>query len=188
MSKLERSSLLFASLRSYTSNSTLHGMRYISDLSLPLVDRLVWFVVVVMFGACAAFLSHGVFQAWQDNLVVTTLKETELPVTQLDFPAITICSEGLNMEAVEKVIETDYEEWKHRTKRNVPEDEPAGPKKYVLTMARYACNLHHGWRTQATRTYQRMICRSVTMFFPCINRLTELKHRYPVQLSMPRPV
>ena len=37
----------------------------------------------------------------------------------MDFPAITICSEGLNMDAVEKVIQSDYMEWKEnrRSKR-----------------------------------------------------------------------
>ena len=135
MCKPEGSSRFLATFRSYTSNATVHGLSYIGDLSLPLVDRVVWSVVVVVFGACAAYLSHGVFQAWQSNLVVTMLKETELPVTKLDFPAITICNEGLNMEAVENVIEAEYEEWKQRTKRNAVEDNDVikDVEKFLLT-------------------------------------------------------
>ena len=117
-------SVYLATLRSYTSTATVHGLSYLGDLTLPLVDRCVWLVVVLVFGSSAAFLSHGVLQEWQNNKVVTQLKETELPVEQLDFPAITICSDGLNMDAVEKVIATDFEEWKkrQRVKRDDVED------------------------------------------------------------------
>ena len=128
MGKQKPKSAIIGTLRSYTSNATVHGLSYIGDLTLPVVDRLVWLVVVVVFGSCAAYLSHGVFKEWQSNKVVTTLRETELPITELDFPAITICSEGLDMEAVEKVIENDFEEWKkenkaNRAKRDVDEEE-----------------------------------------------------------------
>ena len=126
--------MFLATLKSYSSNATVHGLSYITDLRLPVVDRVVWFVVVVVFGAGAAFLSHGVFQVWQNNLVVTKLKNTELPVTQLDFPAVTICSEGLNMEAVQRVIETDYKEWKKRPKRaDKDEDLIKEVEKFLLT-------------------------------------------------------
>ena len=127
MGKQKPQSAILATLRSYASNATVHGLSYIGDRNLPVVDRLVWLVVVVVFGSCAVYLSHGVFKEWQSNKVVTTLRETELPITELDFPAITICSAGLNMEAVEKVIETDFEEWK----KNKREKRDVGAKKEV---------------------------------------------------------
>ena len=116
---MKRSSKFLSSLRTFTSNTTVHGLSYISDQTLPIFDRLVWFVIVVAFGVFSAYLSNGVLNAWQTSVVETTLKETELDVTQVDFPAITICSEGLNMDAVEKVIQTDFMEWKEqrRSKR-----------------------------------------------------------------------
>ena len=87
-------------------------------LTLPLVDPFLWLVVVLFLGCSAEFLSPGVLQEWQNNKVVMELKE--LPVEQLDFPAFTICSDGLNMDAVEKVVETDFEEFKkkQRVKRD----------------------------------------------------------------------
>ena len=42
--------------------------------------------------------SHcSVFQAyndWQDNPVLTTVQTTGMPISKIDFPAITICSQG----------------------------------------------------------------------------------------------
>ena len=37
------------------------------------------------------------------------------PVTELPFPSVTICSPGLNMEAVEKAILDDFEHWRNET-------------------------------------------------------------------------
>ena len=37
------------------------------------------------------------------------------PVTRLPFPSVTICSPGLNMEAVEKAILDDFEQWQNET-------------------------------------------------------------------------
>ena len=34
-----------------------------------------------------------------------------MPVTELAFPSVTICSPGLNMEAVEEAVYKDYQRW-----------------------------------------------------------------------------
>ena len=83
---------------------------------------------VVLFGGLAAHLSVEVYLEWQERQVVTVLADTELPVTELDFPAVTICSDGLNMNAVERALQKDLELWWEkeeakgaRKKRSTPE-------------------------------------------------------------------
>ena len=67
------------------------------------------------------------YSNWQDNFTITTLKVTietkysksenifiqdaAKPVADLPFPSVTICSPGLNMEAVEEAIIDDFEHW-----------------------------------------------------------------------------
>ena len=34
-----------------------------------------------------------------------------MPVTELSFPAITVCRQGLDMAAVQRAMELDYEDW-----------------------------------------------------------------------------
>ena len=34
-----------------------------------------------------------------------------MPVKEMDFPSITICRQGLNMDAVQKALVLDYQEW-----------------------------------------------------------------------------
>ena len=41
------------------------------------------------------------------------------PVTELDFPSVTICSSGLNMEAVRRALFNDFANWKINNEDNV---------------------------------------------------------------------
>ena len=50
--------------------------------------------------------------------VVTTLKNTAKPVTDLPFPAITICGSGLHMGNVEKKLGENFAQWRTKNRRN----------------------------------------------------------------------
>ena len=49
--------------------------------------------------------------------MVTTLKNTAKPVTEVAFPALTICSSGLHMSNVEKKIVENFDQWRLENKR-----------------------------------------------------------------------
>ena len=52
-------------------------------------------------------------------MIVTRFENSELPVTEIEFPAVTICSQGLNMENVAKAVTRDFYEWhEEKVKRN----------------------------------------------------------------------
>jgi hypothetical protein len=53
--------------------------------------------VVLVLSGLALHLSAGILLQWQENLVETRLTDSEYPVTEVDFPAVTICSGGLDM-------------------------------------------------------------------------------------------
>ena len=48
------------------------------------------------------------------------MQDSAKPVTSISFPAVTICSEGLDLDAVTKVIAEEFKAWKE--KRNIRED------------------------------------------------------------------
>ena len=50
--------------------------------------------------------------------VVTTLKQTAKPVTDLLFPAVTICASGLHMDNVEKKVAENFAMWREANNRN----------------------------------------------------------------------
>ena len=49
--------------------------------------------------------------------MVTTLKNTAKPVTDVQFPAITICGSGFHMSNVEEKINQNFRKWRNDTGR-----------------------------------------------------------------------
>ena len=67
--------------------------------------------------------------------VVTTLKETAKPVTNLPFPAVTICSPGFHMGNVEKKIAENFAKWRTQNNRmgNTEEAIEVDIEEYMFT-------------------------------------------------------
>lgn len=66
----------------------------------------------------SVYLSMDAFFDWRQNMIITRFENSELPVTEIDFPAVTVCSQGLNMDNVAKAVERDFTEW-HTERRSV---------------------------------------------------------------------
>ena len=49
--------------------------------------------------------------------MVTTLKNTALPVTALDFPTVTICASGFYMDNVAKAVKDNFAKWREAENR-----------------------------------------------------------------------
>ena len=45
-------------------------------------------------------------RAWDDNPILTTVSTTALPIHELEYPAITICGQGMASETLDKVKKT----------------------------------------------------------------------------------
>ena len=101
----------------FASHTTVHGISYIFDRSLPIADRLLWLVVVVSFLALASYLSYNSYTEWRGEQVITTLKDTVMPVTEVAFPAITICGGGNHMDNVERAVLEDFTKWRQDNER-----------------------------------------------------------------------
>ena len=95
---------LGSTLSDYSDSSTVHGVSYILNKDIPCLDRLVWLCLVVAGLVYAVYMSIKSYNAWLADPVLTTLKDTASPITHIAYPAITVCSAGLNMLAVEKIL------------------------------------------------------------------------------------
>ena len=61
--------------------------------------------------AGAAIFATNVFTDWQGKRTITSLKTISKPVNELDFPSVTICKDGQNMQAVRKALEGKKKTW-----------------------------------------------------------------------------
>ena len=108
---MNKKSSVMMTATEYAAGATVHGVAYIFNRSLPSIDRVVWTIFELIFLLLAGYFTLTMYTDWQENSVLTTLKTTAKEVTELEFPAITICSEGLNMDAVAKALEKDIDQW-----------------------------------------------------------------------------
>ena len=78
---LKRSSkktALTQTVEEYASRSSIHGIGYVFDRDLNIVDRLLWlFVVIALLGGAAVF-TWDFWSQWRDEQVIfTKVKKTD---------------------------------------------------------------------------------------------------------------
>ena len=44
--------------------------------------------------------------------MVTTLKQTTFPISEVAFPAVTICGSGFHMDSVKTVVQQNFAKWR----------------------------------------------------------------------------
>ena len=99
-------------LEEYANHSTIHGISYIFDKSIGIVDRVLWLITVICSLCMVLGMINSSYHSWQENQVITTLKSTTKPVSELGFPSVTICADGMHMGLAEKVLYNNFLEWR----------------------------------------------------------------------------
>ncbi|CAF4930718.1 unnamed protein product [Pieris macdunnoughi] len=77
----------------YTTNSNLHGLKYIGEKQRTFLEKLFW---VLMFISCVLVCGSTImklFNKWAENPVIVSFAETSTPVWQIPYPAVTLCIE-----------------------------------------------------------------------------------------------
>ena len=65
----------------YGSQSSIHGLTYASDSSLPLPDRILWALTTLGLLLLASHLNYSTYREWREHQVVTALSTTNRPVS-----------------------------------------------------------------------------------------------------------
>ena len=107
---------LAVTFKDYGDNSSVHGVSYITSSSASHVDKLLWSCLVCLGLALAAYMSAEAYIDWQSSPVITSLKDTSKQVSTMMFPSVTICTEGVNLEAVKTALVQDFRAWKQDNK------------------------------------------------------------------------
>ena len=78
----------------FSQNSTAHGISYIFEENVRSYSRHFWVVCCLVLMTVAMWLIVESYINWQEDPIITTVSTTALPVSDIDFPAITICGLG----------------------------------------------------------------------------------------------
>ena len=79
----------------FANSTTIHGITYVFDRGIKAFDNLLWLLVVSFGAGIAVYMSVLAWNTWKEAPVLTSVSSTGLPLQKIDFPAITICSQGL---------------------------------------------------------------------------------------------
>ena len=117
---------LVNTVKEFTQNSTVHGIGYIFSKGIPLADSIFWGLLSLASLSLAIYMSVDAYLEWQAKPTITTLANSSVPATEITFPAVTICRDGVDMKAVEEAIFEDFTKWKqdnHMISRSKKDDE-----------------------------------------------------------------
>ena len=74
----------------FFGESTIPGFKYVVK-GQTLLERTTWAIFIAIAFGYAGNTVYQTFLDWDNNPVITTIDEVGLPVSQLPFPAITVC-------------------------------------------------------------------------------------------------
>ncbi|KAI8439387.1 hypothetical protein MSG28_013193 [Choristoneura fumiferana] len=97
--KRGKHSLIKDYLVDYTSNSNLHGLKYIGEKERTFVEKIFW---IFMFTCCVvlcAGLIAKVYKKWNESPVIVSFAENPMPVFKIPYPAVTVCFETKAMQS-----------------------------------------------------------------------------------------
>ena len=63
----------------------------------------------MLYFLCSIHSTIQTWNEWQDNPTITTINTTAYPIQNIEFPAITICSQGTAKDLMDKVIMIQFE-------------------------------------------------------------------------------
>ncbi|KAK4873974.1 hypothetical protein RN001_013334 [Aquatica leii] len=77
----------------FCDNTSIHGFKFLGERNRYIVEKIWWFVVILIAMTFSAVLISQSFHKWKTSPIVVTFATTETPIWEIPFPAITICPE-----------------------------------------------------------------------------------------------
>jgi hypothetical protein len=84
-------------LRDYAEHASVQGLIYLTFSYQTKYGKLFWIWIVLFMLALGIYWSKIFYNDWQGQQVLTTIATTAYPVHQIEFPAVTFCSPGVNV-------------------------------------------------------------------------------------------
>ena len=72
----------------FLETSTIHGLNYISTAK-SVAAKATWVTIVCVSFGIAIFMINNAYTEWQESPIATTI--TTRPISDLDFPSVTVC-------------------------------------------------------------------------------------------------
>ncbi|XP_055855728.1 sodium channel protein Nach-like isoform X2 [Episyrphus balteatus] len=86
--------------------SSIHGIKYFHDKETNFFGKFIWVIIVVTMFFCANAMVVVFYREFSSNPIRMNIESDHTPLTNLMFPAVTICPSTMyNLPAVEKIFQ-----------------------------------------------------------------------------------
>ncbi|KAF4519267.1 hypothetical protein B566_EDAN002156 [Ephemera danica] len=92
-------------LQEFGEATSLHGVHFITGQRGHLCERLCWTVAILVSAVLCCREITKLYIRWQDSPVITSFARHSTPVSDVPFPAVTICPESKVLRSVMDVEE-----------------------------------------------------------------------------------
>ncbi len=75
----------------------ISGLHYAFKPKQSKIVSLVWLIAISVLTFLGFYLSFKNFIEWKNEPVLTTVTTTGLPIANIPFPSVAICSEGISL-------------------------------------------------------------------------------------------
>lgn len=93
-SKITFSKNLKAYFSQYCDATSIHGIQYLGQPGRYIIEKIVWIAVILTVACLCLVLIHKTYDKWQTSPVIVTFSTTETSISEIPFPAVTICPQA----------------------------------------------------------------------------------------------
>ena len=102
---------IYSTVEKFSETTSIHGIGHVFDSGSKVLDKFLWLFVTIFAASVAIYMSLNTWHTWNSSPILTTVSSTGLPIKNIEFPAITICSQGLIKEVIDKVFDKQFEDY-----------------------------------------------------------------------------
>lgn len=77
----------------YSSNASMHGVKFIGEKDRSVAERLFWIVAFVLSMVLLGWMTFDIWLKWRTSPVIISNAKKPVSVWDIPFPAVTICPE-----------------------------------------------------------------------------------------------
>lgn len=90
-------------LKEYSENSSLHGVKFLIDSQISIIERSFWAISIVLSWVGSAFLIRSALDAFQHN-AISFVVETSYRDWTTNFPSVVVC-ESKNNDKIQEIAD-----------------------------------------------------------------------------------
>lgn len=103
--KAKSESFFVATWKSFTRNTSIHAVHYLTQSSISLMEKILWAVAILSASATMVYCCILLSNRFETSLISTVFESTNFKVWEVPFPAVHLCNHNrLDYNKTDKTV------------------------------------------------------------------------------------